>query len=545
MRTGVRRRCLAALAVTAAFALAAAGCGDSSSSGSDGTLRVTYNSFPDYLDPALTYSLEGATALYDVYLPLLTFAHASGRAGTKVVPALARSLPQISDGGRTYSLVLRKGLRYSDGTPVRASDFKHEIERVFLLNSPGSPFYEDIVGASRFAARKRGGIAGIRVDDASGRIVIHLVRPRGTFTDELALLFAAPVPAGTPAEDMTADPPPATGPYVITKVRRGHGWSYTRNPAWATHNGVAIPEVPAGHVDRIQVSLLTNPSTQVNQIVQGDSDWMQNPVPPDRLPELKQKYDGTQLRTYEQPSIFYFWMNTQRPPFDDVRVRRAVNYALDPAALERIYAGQMSASQQVLPPGIPGYRRFQLYPHDMRKAKRLLAEADPADRTVTVWTDSASPNKEAGEYYEDVLRKLGFRTELKAVNPDNYFTLIGNAGTPNLDTGWANWLEDYPHPNDYFEPQLSAAGLRATGATNWARFEEAPINARIEELGVQQLGKQQEAAYAALDREVMARAPWAPFGNLTLSVFVSSRIDAEQLVFSPNFGADLTSFQFK
>jgi peptide/nickel transport system substrate-binding protein len=538
-------RGLATAAIASLFAAAIVGCGGSSSDAPTGTLRVTYASFPDYLDPALSYSLEGGNAMYDVYLPLLTFAHASGKAGTRVVPALAKALPKVSDDGRTYTLFLRKGLRYSNGKPVRASDFKWQIERVFLLNSPGSPFYEDIVGAPRFAATKKGGIDGIQVDDGSGKIVIHLAEPRGTFEDELALLFAAPVPRSSPAKDMTADPPPATGPYEIVSVQQGRGWRYRPNPVWAAHNGPAVPQVPAGHVAAIEVKILRNPSTQVNQIIQGSSDWMQNPPSADRLPELERKYGDSQLRSYSQPSIFYFWMNTRRPPFDDLRVRRAVNYALDPRALERIYAGQMQASQQVLPPGIPGYRQFEPYPHDMRTAKRLMAKADPADRSVSVWTDSFGPNKEAGEYYQDVLSKLGFQAQLKVLSPDNYFTVIGNESTPELDTGWSNWLEDYPHPNDYFEPQLSPAGIRPTGGTNWARFASPPITAQIETLGGQQLGKAQEAAYAGLDRKVMAQAPWAPFGNLTLTVFVSSRVDADQLVFSPTYGVDLTSFQLK
>ena len=89
--------------------------------------------------------------MYDTYIPLLTYAHASGAAGSKVIPGLAESLPKISNGGKTYTLTLRKGLKYSDGTPVKASDFTYAIERMFKLNSGGSPFYTDIVGAEEFA----------------------------------------------------------------------------------------------------------------------------------------------------------------------------------------------------------------------------------------------------------------------------------------------------------------------------------------------------------------------------------------------------------
>ena len=111
-------------------------CGSGSGGKEGGTLTGTYASFPDYLDPALSYTAEGWTAMYDTYIPLLTYAHANGAAGSKVVPGLAESLPKISNGGKTYTLTLRKGLKYSDGTPVKASDFTSTVERMFKLNSP-------------------------------------------------------------------------------------------------------------------------------------------------------------------------------------------------------------------------------------------------------------------------------------------------------------------------------------------------------------------------------------------------------------------------
>ncbi|HEX8753003.1 MAG TPA: ABC transporter substrate-binding protein [Solirubrobacterales bacterium] len=533
---------MAAFAAVAVLSLAACG---SSSSGGEETLHAAYNSAPDYLDPALSFTLEGWTAMYDSYIPLLTFAHRDGAAGTTVVPGLAKALPQITDGGRTYTLYLRPGLHYSSGQPVRASDFKHEIERVLTLNSAGSPFYTEIVGAERFAKRKHGGIPGIVTDDRSGRIVIHLERPRATFTDELALLFAAPVPRGTPAEDLTAHPPPATGPYEIVESQPGRGWRYVRNPAWSRYNAAHLPQIPGGNVAAIDVSVVRNASTEVSDVERGEFDWMQNPPPPDRLPALKQKYSGTQLRIFHQPSVFYFWMNTRRPPFDDVRVRRAVNYALDPRALERIYAGTMTATQQVLPPQLPGYHHFELYPHNLAKARKLIAEADPKDRSVTVWTDNAHPNDEAGEYYEGVLREIGLQPKLKVVNAANYFSLIGNASTPELDTGWANWLEDYPHPLDYFRPQLSSAGIAAVGATNWAHFAQPRFDAEIERLAGEQLGPRQEAAYARLDREIMKQAPWAPFGNLSLATFVSSAVELDKMVINPVYGVDLATLSLR
>jgi peptide/nickel transport system substrate-binding protein len=541
---GRKRRSVGRIGVVVLACAALAGCG-SGGSQDDGTLRGTYSSFPEYLDPALNFSLEGATALANTYLPLLTYEHANGKAGTELIPGLAEALPKIDQGGRRYTLQLRPGLEYSDGTPVRASDFRFAVERLIRLNSAGTSFYMNIEGAERFAETRKGGIAGIETDDKSGRIVIHLREPDGSFNFVLALMYAAPLPPDTPAEDQTANPPPATGPYVVTKVKPGRSWEYERNPAWAAANGEAMPQLPGGHVDRIEFEVRSNPTTQVDEVERGQVDWMKNPPSPDRYQEIKERFEGTQFREEPTISVYYFWMNTQEPPFDDVRVRQAVNYALDPEALERIYAGTISRTQQVLPSKMPGYRKIELYPHNLPKAKKLVAEADPSDRDVTVWTNNLPPNDEAGEYYQQVLEDLGFNAKLKAVNAANYFTLTGNAATPDLDTGWSNWFLDYPHPDDYFDPQLSSDNILPNGNTNWANFSDPAIDARITELGRQQLSPQVEREYGDLDEEVMKQAPWAPFGSLTLGTFVAEDVDLDELIISPIFGQDLTSFQFK
>jgi peptide/nickel transport system substrate-binding protein len=537
LRVALAGACLAAAAV-----LGLASCGDSDEP-EGGTLRGIYAAFPDYLDPGLSYSREGWTAMYDTYIPLLTYAHASGAAGGEVVPGLAKSLPALSNGGRTYTLFLRPGLKYSNGEPVRASDFAHTVERLFEVNSPASPFYTDIVGAGAFAETKKGGIPGISTDDKSGKIEIDLVQPRGTFTNELAMPFMAPLPAGTPSEDLSATPPPATGPYAIVDSKPGKSWEYERNPQWAKANSEAMPDLPSGHFDRIEITVIGNPATQVNDIEQGKYDWLQPPPSPDRYAAVMNKYEGTQFRVEPGTSTYYFWMNTKRAPFDDPEVRRAVNYALDGAALERIYAGQLEAGQQILPPSMPGYEEFELYPHDIAMAKAMIRKADPADRQITVWTNTEPENREAGEYYEGVLRDLGFEPKLKLVDASNYNAITGNRSTPDLDTGWNNWFEDYPHPADFFGPLLAGESILPVGNYNFSETDLPQVNRKIAELGRETLGPEQEAEYAELDEELMRYAPWAPYGTRTVSTFVSDAIDLDSVVFNPTFGQDLASFE--
>ncbi|MGH2938387.1 MAG: ABC transporter substrate-binding protein, partial [Solirubrobacterales bacterium] len=544
---GLRKAFFVAACALAALGLSACGGGGSSSSDSSttgsagnegGTLLGAYASFPDYLDPALSHTLEGWTATYDTYIPLLTYAHENGQASGRVIPGLAEALPKVSDGGKTYELTLRKGLKYSNGGPVVASDFTHSLERAFILNSGGSPFYEGIVGAAKFLKTKQGGIPGVETDDKTGKITIHLENPDGSFESELALPYVALLPAKTPNEDLTAEPPPATGPYVISSVKVGSNWEYERNPQWAKNNEKLMPEIPSGHVDKIKIQVLRNPQTEVNYIESGKLDWMGNEVPPDRYQDVKSKYEGSQFRIEPTFSNYFFWMNTTQAPFDDVKVRQAVNYAIDPRALERIYSGRLEAGQQILPPGMPGYKKLNLYPHDLKKAKELIAEANPSDKDIVVWTNSESPSDDAGTYYQGVLKELGFNAELKILSPDNYFTVITNSSTPELDTGWANWFLEYPSPNGFFQPLLSEESIAPTNGTNLPRFADPTLSKKIAELGEEPVGPQQEAEYAQLDKEFMEEAPLAPYGTSTAATFVSSAINLDNVVFSPSFGQD-------
>jgi len=554
---------LAALAAVSAVALAACGGGGSTSGPSTseseneggstpaaegegkegGTLKGAYTSFPDYMDPQISYTAEGWTAMRPVYVPLLTYKAASEAEGSEIIPGLAKELPKVTNGGKTYTMFLRPGLKYSNGEPIKAGDFKYAVERCFLTNSGGSPFYTDIVGAEQFAKTKKGGISGIKVNEKTGEIVINLEKPRGTFNNELALMFVAPVPQSTPAEDQSASPPPASGPYMITKSEPGRGWDYERNPYWAKDNGKEI-EIPAGHVDKIEIEIQRNQSTQVNDVESGKLNWIFDPPPTDRYQEVKEKFEGTQFRPEPTISTYYFWMNQTVEPFNNPKVREAVNYAVDPAALERIYTGQIVGTQQILPPGMPGYKKYELFPHNVAKAKELIAEAGLKDKEVTVWTDSESPNNDAGTYYQGVLNEIGLKAELKILNPDNYFTVIGNTSTPNLDTGFADWFEDYPHPNDFMF-LLNGNNIQSTNNQNFSQTNVKALNEKVEQLSEEQLGPRQETEYAELDEEFMKEAAWAPYGTRTLSLFVSEDINLETAIWNPTFETELTSLEFK
>jgi peptide/nickel transport system substrate-binding protein len=536
-------------AAVAALVIAACGGGDSDGGGGKegGEVNGTVTSFPDYLDPQLSYTLEGWEAINNVYVPLLTYQHGNGEESTKVVPGLAESMPQISPDGKTYTFTLRKGMKYSDGTPIKASDFPYAIQRLFKLDSGGAPFFENIVGAEDYANGKADSISGIQADDATGKITVQLNDPSGTFLNEVALMFAAPVPQSTPLDkDQTSTPPPASGPFMISNSDPPTSYTLERNPQFKTVQAAGASDVQDAHVDKVTVTQNKNQSAQAQAIMNNQSDFMVDPPPADLLPQIESQFSD-RFRFQDSINTYYFFFSNTTPPFNDVRVRQAVNYAIDPAALTRIFGGRLHPSQQILPPGMPGYQEYKLYPGpDLDKAKALIAQAHPSDMDITVWTNDEPDRKRIGAYYQDVLNSLGFNTTLKIIGGDIYFTTIGNLKTPDLDTGFDDWFQDYPHPNDFFEPLLSCDSIHPTNNNNHGQVCIRDLTDKTNELDTKQLSEPGvEDQYAALDKSYMEQAVWAPYGNEKFTTFTSDRVNFDNVDFSLVFNLDYSSFQLK
>src|SRR5262245_29392429 len=277
-----RRAVVLLVAALSMFVIAACGGDDDSGGGGGGggggeakeggSITISQTSQPDFLDPALSYTVNGWEPMWLVYTPLLSYKHAEGTEGSKLIPGLAESLPKISSDGKTYELTLRKGLKYSDGTPVKASDFEHTIKRVLNLESGGSAFFLAIKGAQEYvdAGKPDGDISGIEADDATGKITITLNEPDGTFSNVLAMNFAGVVPGDTPFENLTKTPPPGVGPYKITESVPNREFVMQRVK---TFN---VPGLPKGHIDTITTKIVKSTEQQAQDVISGQLDYMQD-----------------------------------------------------------------------------------------------------------------------------------------------------------------------------------------------------------------------------------------------------------------------------
>jgi len=494
------------------------GSGSTTSGSSNGktfpNFRIAYDTGIDFLDPGLSYTVQGWAIMWNVYLPLLGYKHVNGPDGATLVPYLAQDMPTVTDGGKTYTLTLRKGLKYSDGTPVKASDFKATIERDYKIDSPGVGFFGNIVGADDFSKNpKQGHITGITTDDATGKITIKLNEPQGDFSYILATEFAAPVPANSAQKDMSTSPAPATGPYMIQSYKPNKSVIVVRNPNFdaSTYDG----NVPSGNPDKMTIDIIGDPGVALNRTLNGQDDYDFQQPPADRLAEL-QNNNADQIKVYTPANTYYYFLNTRTPPFDNVKVRQAVNYGINREALVRIYGGLATPTQNVLPPTYPQYKKLNLYPYNVAKAKQLIKEAGATGADVTVWTSNNTSRNapQAGQYLQSVLKQIGLNAKLKQINAAVYWTTVGNQAT-KAQAGFADWYQDYPHPLDWFDVLLNGQRITQTHNNNYSNFDDPAVNKKIDELKKQPtLNDKVNAEWAEVDRMVMEKAGWVPYVNV-------------------------------
>jgi YVTN family beta-propeller protein len=223
------------------------------------------------LDPAGPIALQPTTLLGMTNDGLVTFEHVGGSDGAELVPDLATGLPAPTDGGRTYSFSLRRGIRYSTGGPVRANDVRSSLERLFRVGSPGTSFYGGILGSEGCSRRRCDLRRGIATDDRTGAVTFHLAAPDPDFLYKLALPFAYVLPAGSPLHDIGTRPLPATGPYVIRVYRPGRELRLARNPRFHEWSQAAQPN---GYPNAIVWKLGVPPGRALADVERGSADWL-------------------------------------------------------------------------------------------------------------------------------------------------------------------------------------------------------------------------------------------------------------------------------
>ena len=524
-------------ALIAGVALIAAGCGGGGNKSGQGqttggnasggtasknqgktfpVFRVTWDA-PDYFDPGLSYTVTGWQIMQHEYLGLVGFKWTAGSDGATIVPALAQSLPQVSADGKDYKFTLRPGLKYSNGQPVKASDFKASIERLYKVDSPGVGFFDQIVGASK---AKTSGISGIITDDAKRTIEIKLSAPRGDFLDILGIPFGAILPASTPASDQSTKGLPSTGPYMQQSYKPNRSFVLVRNPHYK-----AIPGIPKGNPDKLVGTILSDDTAALQTVLNGKSDYDFRTIPTDRLPEVQKKYKN-QLKLYTPANTYYLAMNTRVKPFNNIKARQAVEYAINRDAMVQLFGGLGITTQNILPPTYPQYQKIDYYKYDLKKAAQLVQQSGTKGMKITVWGLNEAPSQPTTEYVADQLKKIGWNATPKLLAHDVYFTTIGNQAT-KAQIMYTDWYQDYPHPLDWFDVLFNGNRITQTHNNNVGNADFPDVNATIERLKkVTKLTAKDNADWAKVDYDLVVKyASSAPYLNIEGTDFFGKNVD--------------------
>ena len=401
-----------------------------------GTMRLLARAAAGTVDPHINYTLQYWQIYQSLYDGLLAFKKAPGAEGFTKVPDLAEAMPEISNGGKTYTFKIRKGIKFSNGQEVTVKDVVASFQRIFKVSSPtAGGFYSVIVGADKCLKEPATCTleGGISADEAAGTVTINLNAPDAEFFDKLALPHAAILPADTPTTDVGSAPVPGTGAYYISAYDPNQGLTMSRNPHFKVWSEEAQPD---GYPDVVQYDFGLTEEAQVTAIMNGEADWMLDQPPTDRLGEIGTKY---QDQVYLTPLTAWWYapMNTNLAPFDNVMARQAVNFALDRNALVNLFGGPVLATPvcQVLPPGFPGHVAYCPYTKDpgdkwsapdLDKARALVEQSGTKGQKVTIISDDTAVSKSIGTYMQSVLTDIGYDAAVKPISGNIQFTYIQN-----------------------------------------------------------------------------------------------------------------------
>ena len=474
------------------------------------------------IDPQINYTGQYWQLFTVVYDGLVAFRRVPGPAGLELVPDLADAVPQPSDGGHLYTFHLRPGIRFSDGSPVRPSDAAASLRRLFRIVGPtAGSFYGGIVGAAGCLREPATcTLPGVVADDAAGLLTIRLVRPDPDFLLKLALPHASVLPASSPDHDAGMRPLLGTGPYVIAAYDPATGVRLERNPLFQPWS---LEAQPPGNPDTIEYRFGLEDEAEVTEVENGQADWMFETPPLDRLGELGSKY-AAQVHTSPALAIWFLPMNLHEPPFDDARVRRAVNMAVDRDAAVKLFGGPRLAtpSCQILPPGLPGYAPYCPFAHDLAAAQALVRASGRAGMAVTLVIDTSAVQRSIGTYVLDVLRQLGFDARLRVLSGNLQFTYIQNTAN-HVQISLTPWYSDYPGATDFLPLLFGCASYHpgTDGSVNFAGLCDPALDARMQAVA----DSGDPAGWAAIDREVTDRAAFAVLFNPRYIDVTSRRVE--------------------
>ncbi len=507
-----------ALIVALGAAIAAAGCGSSGGGGTGtaakpsptgspqygGTLSIAFQTEPTTIDPAIAWDLTGTTIEQSVFNTMLAYAPAPGMAGTKLIPSLATEVPQPTNGGKTYVFHLRHGVMFQPpvSREMTADDVKYSFERMMKLpRAPATYFYVGVQGAPAYQAGKAKEITGVKVLDKY-TVEFDLSYPDPAFLNAYTMWFGYVVAKEWVqkwGDRAVARHPLGTGPFIFVHWTPGREVVLKKNPNYWDKG--------KPYLDELKFVFSLAPNTALLKLERGEIDVLGDNIPPaDIARVLSDPQWKGQVQTQKFIAGVYFFMNQQFKPFDNVKVRQALSWAINREKLCKLQSGQATPLWQFFPEGMPGSEPGKkYYGYDPAKAKQLLAEAGyPNGFKTQLYSHNVDPFPKIIQSIQNDLAQIGVTASVKLLDRDTFYSV---SETPHKTAaGTAEWYMDFPDPSDYVIPLASKSNAQEGGINSaywWdPQIEKMIIDARS------LTGQPRYDAYTKMAQIIMDNAPY-------------------------------------
>jgi oligopeptide transport system substrate-binding protein len=491
-----------------------------------GAAVVTFNNDLTTLDPQVGYDWQNWSVIKSIFDGLMDYKPGT----TELEPDLAESYT-VSDDGLTYTFKLREGLKFHNGRSVTSADVKYSLERATnpSTQSPGGGYFSMIKGYDDIAGGKATELSGIATPD-DRTVVVTLTRPDATFLHLMAINFGYVVPKEE-IDKAGADwgkQPVGTGAFKFVEWVPGQRIVLERNTDYFRQG------VP--YLDKLTFEFGQDPTVAVLRLKKGEVDIVGDGIPPAQFAEVMADPANKELiAAGEQLHTGYLTMNVTSPPFDNVKVRQAVNMAINKDRIVRLINNRGAPATQALPPAMPGYNPDNKgYPHDPEGAKKLLAEAGAAEIATELYAMNVDPNPRIAQAIQQDLAAVGIKAEIRSLAQAEVIAAGGAGKAPMIWSGGMAWIADFPDPANFYYGILGCAGA-VEGGWNWSKYCNKELDARAEKADAMVKSDQAEARileWRAIFDEVLKDAPWAPVFNEKRFTYHSARLGGDPALFT-------------
>ena len=499
--------------------------GDSEASG--GSIIVAYQNDIATLDPAIGYDWQNWSIIKSLFSRVLDYEPGT----TNLVPDLATDMPEISADGKTFNFQLRDDVKFHNGRVVTADDVKYSIERAVnpKTQGPGAGFFASINGFDDAAAGKTTDISGIVVNSPTS-ITFNLSRPDATFLHVMAINFASIVPKED-TEKYGPDfgkNPVGSGAFKFTSWALGQKLTIDRNPDYYREG---LPKL-----DQINFEVGVDPAVALQRLKSGDVDILGDSIPAANYIAEKENPDNAELIIEGgQLQTGYVTLNVKIKPLNNVKVRQAINHAVDKDRIIQILNGRAEAANQPLPPSMPGYdSNYTGFEYDVEKAKALLKEAGVANGFSTeLWTSNTDPNPRIAQSIQEDLAAIGIKVSIKSLAQANVIEAGSSGKAPMVWSGGMAWIADFPDPSNFWGPILGCAGA-VQGGWNWSKYCNEALDAdavKADSMTDTNKAAEREKLWGSVFTRAMDEAPWVPIFNEKRITMKSERLGGDRSLY--------------